>query len=43
MLSINILSTDDLLETIKTNFKQRRLEIDLTQEGLAVYPTQIIQ
>jgi predicted transcriptional regulator len=35
MLTINILSSDDLLEIIKTNFKKRRLETDLTQEGLA--------
>lgn len=35
MLSINILSSDELLDTIKANFKQRRLDEALTQEGLA--------
>jgi len=35
MLAVNILSSNDLLETIKINFKERRLDKNITQEGLA--------
>ena len=35
MLSIDINTPDSVMQTIKDNFKKRRLSFDLTQEGLA--------
>jgi len=35
MLSINISTPDSVIEQLKENFKQKRLSIDLTQEGLS--------
>lgn len=35
MLSININTPDSMMQTLKENFKNRRLSFDLTQEGLA--------
>ena len=35
MLTINILTPDSVMQTLKDNFKNRRLSFDLTQEGLA--------
>jgi transcriptional regulator with XRE-family HTH domain len=35
MLSININTPDSVMLTLKDNFKNRRLSLDLTQEGLA--------
>lgn len=35
MLSININTPDSVMQTLKENFKNRRLSFDLTQEGLA--------
>ena len=35
MLAINIQTPSSMLETIKDNFKQQRLSLNLTQEGLS--------
>lgn len=35
MLAINLLSSDEVQQIIKDNFKQRRLDKNLTQEGLS--------
>ena len=35
MLSIDINTADTIMQTLKDNFKNRRLSLDLTQEGLA--------
>lgn len=35
MLSIEINTPDSIMQTLKENFKNRRLSFDLTQEGLA--------
>lgn len=35
MLSIDINTPDSVMQTLKENFKNRRLSFDLTQEGLA--------
>mgnify|MGYP002145493140 FL=1 len=35
MLAINIQTPSSMLETIKDNFKQKRLSLNLTQEGLS--------
>ena len=35
MLSINISTPKSIMEQIKDNFKQKRLSLNLTQEGLA--------
>jgi transcriptional regulator with XRE-family HTH domain len=35
MLSINISTADSVMQTLKENYKNRRLSFDLTQEGLA--------
>ena len=35
MLSININTPDSVMQTLKENFKNRRLSFDLTQEGLS--------
>jgi transcriptional regulator with XRE-family HTH domain len=35
MLSININTPDSVMQTLKENFKNKRLSSDLTQEGLA--------
>ena len=36
MLAINLLSSDEILQTLKDNFKQKRLDKNLTQEGLSL-------
>lgn len=35
MLTINIKTPASMIETIKDNFKQKRLSLNLTQEGLS--------
>ncbi len=35
MLTINISTPASMIETIKDNFKQKRLSLNLTQEGLS--------
>ncbi|MEA3554461.1 MAG: helix-turn-helix transcriptional regulator [Campylobacterota bacterium] len=35
MLDINISTPSTIMEQLKTNFKQKRLLLDLTQEGLS--------
>lgn len=35
MLSININTPESIIQTLKDNFKNRRLSLNLTQEGLA--------
>jgi transcriptional regulator with XRE-family HTH domain len=35
MLTININTPSNILEQLKDNFKKRRLQFDLTQEGLS--------
>ncbi len=35
MLNINLSTPSSMIQTIKDKFKERRLSLDLTQEGLA--------
>lgn len=35
MLNINISTPSSIMQELKTNFKQKRLNLDLTQEGLS--------
>ncbi|OHD98907.1 MAG: transcriptional regulator [Sulfurimonas sp. RIFCSPHIGHO2_12_FULL_36_9] len=35
MLSINLLTPHSIMEVLKSRFRQKRLNFDLTQEGLA--------